>query len=150
MQCSRNHFEHHHPLTHITQLTHHRNSHITQLTHHPTHTSHNSHITQLTHYTTHTSPNSHITQPTQEAGILLSKPWPEEGEVTGKAISLLCRQMLLGQFLVATTMGFLISLSGTHRVTLLVSFGGSFLAMVTSLRLTVPSKHTSSSSLLPC
>lgn len=81
----------------------------------------------------------------QESGVLLSRPWPEDSDTTGKAVSLLCMQMFFGQFVVATSMGFLIQYSGTHQVTLLFSCGASCLAAITALHVTIPSNKKSSS-----
>ena len=78
----------------------------------------------------------------QESGILLSKRWPLESDITGKAVSLLCMQMFFAQFFVAMTMGFLIQYFATHRVTLFVSLCGSALAACSALRITVTPVNT--------
>ena len=116
-------------------------------THTHTHTLSLSHTHTLYLSLTHTYTLLSLTH-TQDTGILLSQqPQPENSEVTGKAISLLSMQMILGQFLVATSMGFLITLFRTHRVILLVSFVGACIALKSATSLTVPCRAPTQSSL---
>jgi len=66
----------------------------------------------------------------QESGILLSKPWTDESDTKGKAVSLLGTSVCLAQLCVALLVGPLINMSGTLNVVMVATCVGVVLATV--------------------
>ena len=66
----------------------------------------------------------------QESGILLSKPWTDESDTKGKAVSFLGTSVCLAQLCVALFMGPLINTFGTLNVVMVAAAVGVVLAMI--------------------
>lgn len=66
----------------------------------------------------------------QESGILLSRPWTEEEDIVGRAVSFFEIGGYLAQLLVALCMGPLINMFATINTVMVVSFVGMVLATI--------------------
>ena len=66
----------------------------------------------------------------QESGILLSRPWTEEEDIVGRAVSFFEIGGYLAQLLVALCMGPLIKVFATINTVMVVSFVGMVLATI--------------------
>ena len=70
--------------------------------------------------------------PFQDAGFLLSKPWPYESDTKGKAVSLLAMMSMFAQFITALFMGALIQYFDTPNMVFVVCLIGTSLATLSS------------------